>query len=113
MAERTDKTVVKKYEGYGLIAGLGIGSLVAVMYSGPHFHDWPAAASLLVIAGGGVVGAVIGYLSVAIAYGSAAAGFGVGSGISDTAHGSGGHSSSGDAGGGGGGDGGGGGGDGG
>ena len=103
MTKQVDKPVVNRYEGYGLIAGLGLGSLIGVMVSGPHFHDWPAIVSLVVILGGGAVGAAIGYLAVSIAYGSTAAGFGIESGISDPGHGSGGHSGSGDGGGGGGG----------
>jgi len=72
--------VVKKYEGYGLIAGLGLGSLIGVMFSGPHFHDWPAILSLVVILGGGAVGAAIGYLAVSIAYGSRPQGSELGAG---------------------------------
>jgi hypothetical protein len=94
-----ERTVVKKYEGYGLIAGVGVGLLLGVMYSGPHFHDWPAGASLLAIFGSGVAGAVVGYLAVVIAVSSTARGPSVDSGTSDIALGSGGHSGTGDGGG--------------
>jgi len=99
VTKQVDKFVVKKYESYGLIAGLGLGSLAGTMVSGPNFHDWSAIVSLAVILGGGAAGAAIGYLAVSIAYGSTIAGFGIGSGISDLGHGSGGHSGSGDGGG--------------
>ena len=106
MSNESAHPVVKKYEGYGLVAGVGVGLLLGVMYSGPHFHDWPAGASLLAILGSGAAGAIVGYLAVAIAVGSTARGPSVDAGISDNGLGSGGHSGAGDSGGSGGGDGG-------
>lgn len=107
MTEQSTRSVVKKYEGYGLFGGVGIGLLLGVMYSGPHFYDWPASKSLFVTLGAGAAGAVIGYLAAWIAAGSAAGGFGAGDGIAGGGQGSGGHSGAGDGGGGGSGDGGG------
>jgi len=78
--DQTRLAVVKRYEGYGLIAGLGLGALVGVLFAGPHFRDWPAAGSLLAILGGGVGGALIGYLAVAIFIGSLVHGPGIGEG---------------------------------
>ena len=107
MNQQSSRAVVKKYEGYGLLAGTGIGLLLGVMYSGPHFLDWPASKSFFVILGASAAGAVIGYLAAWIAAGSAAGGFGPGDGISSGGHGSDGHpgaggaSGSGDGGGGG------------
>ncbi len=106
MSEQPNRAVVNKYEGYGLLAGAGIGLLLGVMYSGPHFRDWPASMSFLVVLCTGAVGAAIGYFAVWIAVGSTGRGFGADGGISDSGYGSSGHSDAGDSGSGGGGDGG-------
>ena len=78
--EASKQPVLRRYEGYGLLGGLGLGLLVGVLISGPHFHEWPAMMSLAVIFGGAAIGAAIGRLAVGIAVGSLASGTGSGAG---------------------------------
>src|SRR3954468_12276166 len=92
MSEQPKRSVVDRYEGYGLLAGAGIGLLLGVMYSGPHFRDWPASMSSFVIVCTGAAGAAIGYFAVWIAAGSTGRGFGADGGISDSGYSPGGHS---------------------
>jgi len=67
------------------IAGLGLGSLIGVMVSGPTSTTGPPSCPSWEYSVR-AVGAAIGYLAVSIAYGSTAAGFGMraGSLILDT-----------------------------
>jgi hypothetical protein len=78
--ETSKKPVLRRYEGYGLLGGLGLGVFVGVLISGPHFYEWSAALSLAVIFGAGVAGAAIGRLAAGIAVGSLAGGAGSGAG---------------------------------
>jgi hypothetical protein len=55
------RQVLSRFESYGLWGGLGLGLLVGVLASGPNFHDRTIGTSLLVIAVGAIVGAVIGF----------------------------------------------------
>ena len=66
--------VLRRYKGYGRLGGGALGSIVGVMISGPHFLEWAAVSSLGVIVGGGVLGALLGWLAVGIATGSLAGG---------------------------------------
>lgn len=59
--------VQQKYDGYGFIAGVALGLLVAVLVSGPYFRDWSVLTSVGVILGGGFVGGIVGYLATSIA----------------------------------------------
>jgi len=68
--------VVRKYENYGSIGGLALGLVIGVIASAPHFHDWRITTSLLVIMGCGLFIGLLGHIAIAIAYGSAVAGFG-------------------------------------
>jgi len=70
--------VVRRYETYGLVGGLAIGALLGVLYSGPNFHAWPAAISLLIVFGSAAIGGVVGFLAIWIGAGSTGRGFGPG-----------------------------------
>jgi hypothetical protein len=68
------QTALSKYQGYGLFGGVVLGFFVGVLLNGPHFYEWPAIASLAVVVGSAAAGALIGWLSLAIASGAVAGG---------------------------------------
>ena len=74
MTDGTQRKVLTKYEGYGLVGGFAAGLLLGVMMSGPHLREWPAWQSLSVILGGAGLGSFTGYLALAIVMGSLAGG---------------------------------------
>lgn len=59
--------VSRKYSGYGLIGGFGLGSIVGLLLSGPHFYEWPANLSMAVILGSVAAGGILGWMCRAIA----------------------------------------------
>lgn len=54
----------------GSSSGLGVGLLSGIFIGGPNFHTWPFATVLYVIVGSGVIGALMGYLAIAIIVGT-------------------------------------------
>ena len=68
--ETRNETVLRRYETYGLFSGLWIGLLAGVLYSGPNFYQWQPIKSLLVVLGFAIVGAILGFLAIAMAAGS-------------------------------------------
>ena len=74
MTDATQRKVLTKYEGYGLVGGFAAGLLLGVMVSGPHLREWPAWQSLSAILGGAGLGSITGYLALAIVMGSLAGG---------------------------------------
>jgi hypothetical protein len=51
-----------------------LGLAAGVLAAGPNFYEWPVFASLATIVGGAIVGALLGYVAIALAYGSMASG---------------------------------------
>jgi hypothetical protein len=92
MSDGGKRRVLTRYEGYGLVAGFAAGLLLGVLLSGPHFKEWSALQSFLVVAGGAALGSLTGFLAVWIVMGSLAGGGAGGSiGSGDGSHGGGGH----------------------
>jgi hypothetical protein len=94
--DENGKPSLRAFENNGLVYGLPLGALVGIMFAGPHFNEWSLLKSLGTIFGCGIGAGILGYIAIAIAYGSTAAGFGITSGAGDD-----GSSSGGDGGGGG------------
>ena len=72
--ETQGQKILNKYTVYGLIAGLFIGLITGILVSGPNFSVWPVSTSLLVIAGSGVGGALLGFILPGLAVGFTAGG---------------------------------------
>lgn len=77
-SSRDANAIVNRYKLIGLFGGLFLGGIVGIMVAGPHFHDWPAAQSILTIVGALALGGLIGYVAGEIALGSQASGPGSG-----------------------------------
>ena len=72
---------LRTFENRGFLYGLAFGAAIGVLIAGPHFREWSFLASVGMILGCGVGFGLLGYVAIAIAYGSAAGGFGTSSGI--------------------------------
>jgi hypothetical protein len=79
MRDEKGRPNLRAFENYGFIYGLSLGGVVGVLVAGPYFGEWPLAACLGTIVGCGIGAGVVGYLAVAMVYGSAASGFGAAS----------------------------------
>jgi hypothetical protein len=55
--------VSRNYARYGLVGGFGIGAILGVLVSGPHFYEWSAGVSLGVICGSAVAIAGVGWFA--------------------------------------------------
>lgn len=97
MSDASKRAVVVKYEGRGLLGGFAIGFILGALVSGPQLRNWPLWQSLLVVLGGGAIGALLGYLAIWMAAGSAA-GASPGASIGDGGSGNGGDGGGGDGG---------------
>jgi hypothetical protein len=67
---------LRKYRARGVFCGSGLGLLIGVLVSGPHFHEWPAVQSFGVVLGGAACGAVVGWLFASAVVGSLGSGAG-------------------------------------
>lgn len=72
--------VPTKYRRRGGVGGLGLGLLVGVLVSGPHFYEWSPTLTAAVIFGGASVGAAIGWFFASAVVGFLGSGPGYGEG---------------------------------
>ncbi|MES2943378.1 MAG: hypothetical protein V4772_10960 [Pseudomonadota bacterium] len=64
--------VLRKYREYGLFGGFVLGTLVGILSSGPHFHEWSVGQSLAVVCASAVGIALLGCLGLPMVMGAMA-----------------------------------------
>jgi hypothetical protein len=64
--ESAGSQVSRRYARYGIFGGFGIGAIIGVLVSGPHFYEWSSGLSLAVIFGSAVAVAAIGWFASSI-----------------------------------------------
>ena len=62
--------ILKKYRQRGVVAGGGLGLLIGVLVSGPHFYEWSLISIVAVVFGSAAAGAAIGWLFASAVAGS-------------------------------------------
>lgn len=66
----TQEHRLRSYQRYGLLGGLTVGALAGLIAAGPHLRGSPLGVTLLLIGGGAVLGALVGYAAIGIFVGS-------------------------------------------
>jgi hypothetical protein len=69
----TGQLVLNKYRQRGVFCGGGLGLLVGLLVSGPHFYEWSPMLAASVILGSAAAGAAIGWLFASAVVGFASA----------------------------------------
>jgi hypothetical protein len=75
--DENGKPDLDAFANNGLLYGLPLGALAGVLMAGPHFSEWSPLKIFGMILGCGACAGILGYVAIAMAYGSAAAGFGI------------------------------------